>query len=109
METIIKENEVFILVHYVREDTSDFGKIRTQICKIIDNVAIPKEKDIVIDFSDMSFLYSREIGLIALIARELRKVKRKIVVLSSESVTELIKKTALQSLGNLHFGEENIM
>ncbi len=108
MDIKVKEKEKFIYVHYARESTSDFAPIRSQMFKIIDDYSIPKEKDLIIDFGDSNFLNSPEIGIIASLARELRKVKRNLIILSTPKIENLIKSTSMLSINNLLLGLKHI-
>ncbi len=76
--------------------------------KIVNKEAIPKQKDVVIDFGDLSFLYSPEIGIIASLAKDLKRVERKIIVIATNSVEELFEKTAMHLISNLLFGLRHV-
>ena len=108
MKINIKENKKIIYFGYSREKTEDFEKLRSKIIKIIDTDALPRKKDIIIDFMDANFLYSPEMSIIAFVARELKKIDRKLIVLSTDKVEQLLMSTAMNAIDNLSFGVRNV-
>ncbi|MGD9201148.1 MAG: hypothetical protein PVI26_06275 [Chitinispirillia bacterium] len=104
MKISVKENDKFIYVRYVRESSYEFDKIRSNIYDIIYNQGVPKKKDAIIDFANADFLYSPEVGVIAFVASQLRKVNQKLTVLCTEKVEDILKSTNLNKVENLKIG-----
>lgn len=108
MKILIKESKQFIYVRYIRKNANDFEKLRTQLFQVMDKNAVTTKKDIILDFVNLSFLYSPEIGVIALVARELQKISRQVIIISTDQVEKLLSNTPLQSVKNILFGIRHI-
>lgn len=106
VKIVVKNNSDYVYVCYSRQNTS-INKVETlqsELLHIIENELINNEKNLVLDFSDMDFLYSPEIGIIAFTTWELKKLGRQVFIISSKEVEDILEKTALKSIENLSFG-----
>lgn len=95
------DKAVFITYNTSSLINKEYEENRAEILEAIDKIAIPKNLDVIFKIERKDNLQSHEMGIIALIARELQRVDRKLFLLCSPKIKDLLLDTSMSSIPNL--------